>query len=129
MNKIIKIVIILVCVLSVLLAVMGWMLLSFLLNLNLPDTRGLQLNPMYMHTNYEKYPIVENNGKETVFISRFYDENNETIEVNSEFWNGACYALPSGKYLCLTMDGLQFYSNEIYVEFYDGYKCKLGQFK
>ena len=129
MNKIIKIVIILVCVLSVVLAIMGWMLLSFLLNLSLPDTRGLQLNPIYMHTNSEKYPTVEYNRKEAVFISRFYDENNDTIEVNSEFWNGSCYSLPSGKFIGLTMGGQQYYSNEIYVEFYDGYKCKLGQFK
>jgi hypothetical protein len=124
MDKTLKIVIILVCVLGVLVAIVGWTFLSFLFSL--PNTRGLQLNPMYMRTNSEKFPIVENNGKETAFISRFHDENNGTIEVNSEFWNGSCYALPSGKFLGLTMSGQQFYSHEIYVEFSDGYECILG---
>lgn len=127
MKKIVKVVIILVCVLSILLIIFGWMFLSFLLSFS--DTRGLRLNPIYMHTNSEKYPTVENTGKETVFISRFYDENNDTIETNDELWNGSCHVLPSGKFIGLTMEGQQFYSNEIYVEFYDDYKCKLGQFK
>jgi hypothetical protein len=72
---------------------------------------------------------VENTGKETAFISRFHDENNDTIRtalVDQQFWNGSCYALPSGKYVTLILDGQQFYSHEIYVEFPDGYECILG---
>jgi hypothetical protein len=126
MDKTLKIVIILVCVSMVLLAIVGWTFLSFLLSR--PDTRGLRLNPMYMRTNSEKYPTVENTGKETPFISRFHDENNDTIELDPEFWNGSCCALPSGKFVTLMMGGQQFYSQEIYAEFYDGYECKLGKF-
>jgi hypothetical protein len=134
MDKTLKIVIILVCVLSVLLTIVGWVFLptctrflnQTLTLFNLPDTRGLHLNPIYMRTNSEKYPTVENTGKETAFISRFHDENNDTIEADPEFWNGSCYALPSGKFVTLMMGGQQFYSHEIFVEFSDGYECKLG---
>jgi len=118
---------IVICVMIVVLAILiASAILLFTVLLRLPSARGLQLNPMYMHTNYEKFPIVENNGKETVYISRFHDENNDTIKASHEFWNGWFYELPSGKYISLTMDGLQFYSHEIYVEFLDGYECKLG---
>jgi hypothetical protein len=129
MDKILKIVIILVCVLGVLLAIVGWVFLSFLLSF--PDTRGLQVSPIFMRTEDAKFPTVENTGKGTAFISRFHDENNDTIRtavVDQQFWNGSCYALPSGKYVTLIMDAQQFYSQEIYAEFYDGYECKLGKF-
>jgi hypothetical protein len=127
MDKILKIVIILVCVLGVLLAIVGWVFLSFLFSL--PDTRGLRLNPYYTKTNYAKYLTVENTGKETLFISRFYNEHNQTI-YTSEFdqprWWDRQLLLPSGIFVTLILDGLLFYSHEIYVEFSDGYKCKLG---
>jgi hypothetical protein len=121
MDKTLKIVIILVCVSMVLLAIVGWTFLSFLLNL--PDTRGLRLAP-YMHTTSVNYFIVENTRNETAFISKFYDENNSTIEVLP--WNGTCCVLPSGELATLFMHGQYLHSHEIYVEFYDGYKCKLG---
>jgi hypothetical protein len=134
MDKTLKIVIILVCVLSTLLAIVGWMFLptctrflnQTLTLFSLPDTRGLRLNPTYWQTNSEKYLTVRNNGKEAALISRFYDENNDMIEVDPRIWNGSFYVLPSGNFTTLTMGGQQFYSHEIYVEFSDGYECKLG---
>ena len=104
-------------------------ILLFTVLLKLPSARGLQLSPAFMRTNDAKFPAVENTGKETVFISRFHDENNDTIRtavVDQQFWNGSCYALPSGKYVTLIMDAQQSYSQEIYVKFLDGYECKLG---
>jgi hypothetical protein len=121
MNKIIKIVIILVCVLSVLLAIFGWMFISFLLSL--PDTRGLQVSPVFMRTNDAKFPTVENRGKQTVFFCYFCNENGTIIDmadVDEQFWNGSCYALPVGKYVSLILAGELYYSKEIYVLFYDG---------
>lgn len=103
---------------------MGWVFLSLLFSL--PDTRGLQLSSIYTRTYFAKYPIVENNGKHPVVISRFYDEYNHTIYAESRFLWGSCYLLPEGYFIQLTMDEEKFYSHEIYVEFYDGYKCKLG---
>jgi hypothetical protein len=129
MDKTLKIVVIMVCVLSVLVAMVGWALLPAcirFLNQIFPDTRGLQLNPIYRRTDTEKFLTVINTGKETLFMFRFYDENNDTIKADLRKWNGSCYVLPSEHLLSLTMDGQQFYSHEIYVEFSDGYKCKLA---
>jgi hypothetical protein len=139
MDKTLKIVIILVCVSAVLLAIVGWVFLptyTRFLNqtqslFSLPDTRGLRLNPYYTRSYFTKYPIVENNGKDTAVITRFYDEYNRTIYGESRFMINAgtpdsFYMLPSGYFIQLTMDGALFYSHEIHVEFSDGYKCKLG---
>jgi len=125
MDRTLKTVIILSCVAAVLVsALFSFLLIHFL---TVPDTRGLQVTQIW-NTNDAKFPSVENAGKGSVFITRFYDENNNTLRtavVDQQFWNGSCYVLPSGKFVTLIMDAQQYYSQEISVEFHDGYKCTL----
>lgn len=125
------------------LAVLATRFLTYIMTL--PNTRGLsviQIESFAPHVN-ETRVYVENTGKESLFIRRFYDENNDTLIINpwcdpySFVWNGTFeepshlrigYELFSGKYIVLQMVAQQFYSKEIYVEFSDGYKCRLWRF-
>jgi hypothetical protein len=129
MDKTLKIIIILSCIACVFTAIVFYLVLANILTLS--NTRGLQVTQIW-YTNDAKFPSVENTGKESVFITRFFDENNNTIRtatVDQQFWNGSCYVLPSGKFVTLILDGQQYYSQEIYVQFYDGYKCRLWKFR
>jgi len=133
---------IVICVMIVILVIlMASAICLFTVLLKLPNARGLlvvqiddqsssQIDPQYRR----KIVYVENTGKETVFITRFYDENNDTLwtipnaDPYSYHWNGTCYALFSGKYILVYMVAQQLYSQEIYAEFPDGYKCRLWKF-
>ena len=93
------------------------------------DTRGLQITQVW-RTNDGWFPTVENQGSETVYITRFYNENGAEIRTSvydrNQFWNDdGYYELPSGKFMTLILTGTEYYSNEIYVDFSDGYTAKI----
>jgi len=116
-----------VIVLCIILGILGIILFSFFL-LNLPDTRGLGITSIW-RTNDGWFPTVENQGTETLYIQRFYNENGteiRTAEVDrTNFWNGTCYVLPAGKFMTLILIETTYNSKQIFVEFTDGYKVKI----
>jgi len=93
------------------------------------DTRGLRITQIW-RTNDGWFPTVENEGSETVYITRFYNEKgagiNTSVYDRNQFWNdNGYYELPSGKFMTLILTGTEYYSKEIWVEFSDGYTAKL----
>ena len=123
MKKTLKIAIILCVILTIL--VIG---LFSLILLHLPSTRGLAIIQV-SRTNDGWFPSVENQGTQTLYINRFYNENgteiNTAVVDRIDFWNGTCYALPAGKFVTLIFTGELYSSKQIFVEFTDGYEVKI----